>query len=92
MRRERTYGRRQILRLAGSTATAVTVLLAGCGGPENEEDPDLPAEEGTGNGQEREGEDPPEADPQETGPNETDENESQADNDTGQEDDESGAD
>ena len=35
--------------------TAMTAVLAGCGGPEGEDDTDSPAEEGTGNGQERAG-------------------------------------
>ncbi|GAB3034873.1 hypothetical protein GCM10025298_24900 [Natronobiforma cellulositropha] len=38
--------------LAGVASSVVS--LAGCGGPEGEDDADLPAEEGTGNGQELE--------------------------------------
>ncbi len=42
------HTRRRVVKLTG--AVAATALVAGCGGP-GEEDEDLPAEEETGNGQ-----------------------------------------
>ncbi|WP_263020098.1 hypothetical protein [Natronobiforma cellulositropha] len=48
----RPLTRRRVCGLAGVASSVVS--LAGCGGPEGEDDADLPAEEGTGNGQELE--------------------------------------
>lgn len=52
MDRQRT--RRTVLR--ATAAVGVPAVLAGCGGPGEEGDPDIEAEEGTGNGQDREDE------------------------------------
>ncbi|MCU4971574.1 hypothetical protein OB955_02310 [Halobacteria archaeon AArc-m2/3/4] len=43
-----------MLRLTGAVGSIA--LVAGCGGPEGEDDVDVPAEEETGNGQEQEDE------------------------------------
>ncbi|MCU4740293.1 hypothetical protein [Natronoglomus mannanivorans] len=53
MTRENAYTRRRMLRLTGAAGSIA--LVAGCGGPEGEDDADVPAEEETGNGQEQEG-------------------------------------
>ena len=58
------HTRRRVVKLAG--AAAATALVAGCGGP-GEEDDELPAEEETGNGQDVDDEENGELDDEENG-------------------------